>query len=73
MSNQNQPLTIDVAKVVFEAVEFSKELEADSTELYALLQSLPADAQLNVEASINEYVNRVREISFLAGWQLAKQ
>lgn len=73
MSNQNQPLTIDVAKVVFEAVQYNEALEADSTELYALLGALPDEDSLNLEAAINAYVNRVREIAFMAGWNLAKQ
>lgn len=73
MSNQNQPLTVNIAKVVFESIQYDRALEADRTELSALLQSLPTEDELNLEAAINAYENSVREIAFLAGWQLAKQ
>ncbi|TXH50126.1 MAG: hypothetical protein E6Q97_20995 [Desulfurellales bacterium] len=73
MSNQNQPLTIDLAKVVFEAVQYSEALDADMSEVLALLRTLDKKAELALEAAINAYTNQVREVAFFAGWQLAKQ
>lgn len=64
--------TINVGRTVFEAVQHGPALEADATELNALLDTLDKEKSFDLEAAINAHIQAVKERAFLTGWRLAK-
>lgn len=65
--------TINVGRTVFEAVQHGAALEADATELNALLDTLDKEKSFDLEAAINAHIQVVKERAFLTGWGLARQ
>lgn len=65
--------TINVGQTVFEAVQYSPAMEADATELNALLDTLDKEKSFDLEAAINAHIQAVKERAFLTGWGLARQ